>query len=221
MGRQLGVTDFADERGSVLAVDEPVRILPGVEAGGAKRDFVQGLILSVMFLCTAVYRAENGQGTWRYAAGTAVTVVACTVGSAYRYGDGDHFTRQSWIAAFLLAVLTFGTAPASRRRHTPRMLTGLGTISYSVYLVHTLLRSGVLHRAAAPVRADPPLHRSAESGLVPQTGTPHAATETSAPAEPPGEVRLLTRVCPTPHRRRHRHRSTIGGASLRSVGSPR
>ncbi|WP_328769902.1 acyltransferase family protein [Streptomyces sp. NBC_00286] len=97
------------------------------------------VILAVMFLGTAVYRAENGQSTWRYAAGTAVIVVACAVGSAYRYGDGDHFTRRGWILAFLLAVLTFSAGLLSRRRRIPRMLTGLGTISYSVYLVHPVL----------------------------------------------------------------------------------
>ncbi|MCX4697069.1 acyltransferase [Streptomyces sp. NBC_01604] len=97
------------------------------------------VILAVMFLGTAVHRAENGRSTWRYAAGTAVVVVACAVGSAYRYGDGDHFTRRGWIAAFLLAVLTFGAGLACRRRRVPRLLTGLGTISYSVYLVHPVL----------------------------------------------------------------------------------
>ncbi|MEW1719749.1 acyltransferase [Streptomyces sp. NPDC093109] len=97
------------------------------------------VILAVVFLGTAVYRAENGQNTWRCAAGTAGVVVACAVGSAYRYGDGDHFTRRGWIVAFLLAVLTFGAGLAWRRRRVPRMLTGWGTISYSVYLVHPVL----------------------------------------------------------------------------------
>jgi peptidoglycan/LPS O-acetylase OafA/YrhL len=97
------------------------------------------VILAVMFLGTAVYRAEKGQSTWRHAAGTAVMVVTCAVGSAYWYGGDDHFTRRGWIVAFLLAVLTFGAALASRRQCTPRVLTGLGTISYSVYLVHPVL----------------------------------------------------------------------------------
>ncbi|MEV7090121.1 acyltransferase [Streptomyces sp. NPDC093085] len=97
------------------------------------------VILAVMFLGTAVYRAENGQNTWRNATCTAFVVVACSVGSAYWYGDGSHFTRRGWIAAFLLAGLTFGVALALRRLWIPRWLTGLGTISYSVYLVHPVL----------------------------------------------------------------------------------
>ncbi|WP_405613526.1 acyltransferase family protein [Streptomyces sp. NBC_00076] len=97
------------------------------------------VILAVMFLGTAVHRAESGQSTWRCTARTAVIVVACAVGSAYWYGDDDHFTRRGWVIAFLLAVLTFGAGLLSRRRRIPRMLTGLGTISYSVYLVHPVL----------------------------------------------------------------------------------
>ncbi|MFI1702243.1 acyltransferase family protein [Streptomyces bobili] len=97
------------------------------------------VILTVMFLGTTAYRAENGQCTWRFAAGTTVIVAACAVGSAYCWGDGDHFTRRGWIVAFLLAVLTFSAGMTLRSRCLPRVLTGLGTISYSVYLMHPVL----------------------------------------------------------------------------------
>lgn len=97
------------------------------------------VILAVMFLGTAVYRAEQGHSSWRSAACAVVTVLACAVGSAYAYGDSGNFTRRGWIAAFLLAVSTFAAGLAWRRRRLPRLLIGLGTISYSVYLVHPVL----------------------------------------------------------------------------------
>lgn len=97
------------------------------------------VILAVMFLGTAVYRAEHGQSSWRFAACTAAVVVTCAVGSAYVHGDGSQFTRRGWIVAFLLAVLTFGVGLALRRRRIPRPLVRLGMISYSVYLVHPVL----------------------------------------------------------------------------------
>ncbi|MEU0026106.1 acyltransferase [Streptomyces sp. NPDC006335] len=97
------------------------------------------VILAVMFLGTAVYRAGHGQSTWRRTAAAAVLVVVCAVGSASWSGTDDHFARRGWIVAFLLAVLTFAVGLATRRRRVPRILTGLGTISYSVYLVHPLL----------------------------------------------------------------------------------
>ncbi|MGW3666677.1 acyltransferase family protein [Streptomyces sp. NPDC005141] len=97
------------------------------------------VILAVMFLGSAVHRAERGESTWLGTAFTAVVVLICAVGSGYGHGDGAHFARRGWIAAFLLAVLTFGAGLALRRLRFPRWLTGLGTISYSVYLVHPVL----------------------------------------------------------------------------------
>ncbi|WP_308404430.1 acyltransferase family protein [Streptomyces sp. ATCC 21386] len=82
---------------------------------------------------------DTGQSSWTWAGCAAALVVACAVGSAYVDGDGGHFTRRAWIVSFLLAVVTFGIGLALRRRRIPRLLTFLGTISYSVYLVHPLL----------------------------------------------------------------------------------
>ena len=100
------------------------------------------VILAVMFLGSAVHRAERGWSSRRCVACTAAVVVACAVGSAMWNGHGPggaQFTRRGWIVAFLLAVLTFGTGLALRRRRVPRWLTWLGTVSYSVYLVHPVL----------------------------------------------------------------------------------
>ncbi|MEU5045358.1 acyltransferase family protein [Streptomyces griseorubiginosus] len=118
------------------------------------------VILAVMFLGTTVHRAEKGQCSWVFAAGTAVVVSACAVGSAYWWGDGDHFTRRGWITAFILALITFGAGTAVRNRCLPRVLTGLGTISYSVYLVHPILLS-VIDSTVGRRRHDSPVLEAA------------------------------------------------------------
>ncbi|MET8170223.1 acyltransferase [Streptomyces sp. NPDC005329] len=118
------------------------------------------VILAVMFLGTAVHRAEHDGSGLRGVAGTAAVVVACAVGSAYRYGDGAHSTRRGWILAFLMAALTFGAGLAARHRRVPRPLTALGTISYSVYLVHPVLLA-VSDRTIGRWRHDVPVLEAA------------------------------------------------------------
>ncbi|MEV0220584.1 acyltransferase [Streptomyces sp. NPDC050704] len=151
------------------------------------------VILAVMFLGTAVYRAENGQSTWSHAAGTAVVVVACAVGSAYGYGDGDHFTRRGWIVAFLLAVLTFGAGLTLRRRRLPRPLTGLGTISYSVYLVHPVLLAVIDSTIGRRRQDHPALEVAFFAVLLPLCLLTHRYVE--APSQTWGR-RLARRVQP-------------------------
>ncbi|WP_340374598.1 acyltransferase [Streptomyces sp. SS7] len=101
------------------------------------------VILAVMFLGTAVHRAEHGQSSRRAAVCAAGVVVLCAVGSAWWYGDGHFFTRRGWITAFLLALLTFAAGFAVRRRRIPRAPAALGVISYSVYLLHPVLLTAV------------------------------------------------------------------------------
>ena len=135
------------------------------------------VILAVMFLGTAVYRADRQQTSRRLATGTAVVVITCAVGSAYRFGDGDHFTRRGWITAFVLAVLTFGAALALRHRRFPRPLTALGTISYSVYLVHPVLLAVIDHTVGRQQRDSPVLLAAFFLVLLPLCALTHRYIE--------------------------------------------
>jgi peptidoglycan/LPS O-acetylase OafA/YrhL len=100
------------------------------------------VILAVMFLGTAVYRAEHAQIPRRSAAWATAMVLACALGCAYGYSENT-FNRRGWTVAFTLAALTFLAALALRHRHLPRLLTGLGMISYSIYLLHPVLLSTI------------------------------------------------------------------------------
>jgi len=149
------------------------------------------VILAVMFLGTAVHRAEKQQISRRLATGTAVVVIVCAVGSAYRFGDGGYFTRRGWIAAFVLAVLTFGAALALRHRRIPRPLTALGTISYSVYLVHPVLLAVIDHILGRQQRDSPTLLAAFFLVLLPLCALTHRYIE--APSQAWGRRYALTR----------------------------
>jgi peptidoglycan/LPS O-acetylase OafA/YrhL len=85
------------------------------------------LLLAVMFAGTVVYRAQHGQLD-RRAAGTALAVTAGAV---------------AWAAVAPLTaaavVVTFAVAFALRARGVPRVLVWLGSISYSLYLLHVIV----------------------------------------------------------------------------------
>ena len=94
------------------------------------------IVLSTMFSGTAVYRAEQRQTRRRSAIGVAVLVPALSVAAALVW-DTPASGRQ-WAIVVLAAWATFGVAMLARARRVPRPLRVLGTISYSLYLLHPL-----------------------------------------------------------------------------------
>jgi peptidoglycan/LPS O-acetylase OafA/YrhL len=103
-------------------------------------------ILALMFTGTVFYRAEQGQYPWRRAIAVGVIVLglAITAGlwHSRAWGMSAHaelLWSRRWFSAFGLAGLTFGAGLAFRHVRWPRVLTWLGLISYSVYLLHPLV----------------------------------------------------------------------------------
>ncbi|MER6583387.1 acyltransferase [Nonomuraea sp. NPDC001023] len=91
-------------------------------------------ILAVMFTGTAIRRWESGQGSlWPVAlAASLVTVAPVRALSA-----GWWWVQPDvWGTTVALAGLTFAAGLAWRARRVPAVLTWLGLMSYSLYLVH-------------------------------------------------------------------------------------
>ncbi len=102
-------------------------------------------ILSVMFTGTALYRAERGQITRRSAAlACGLVLTGVTVAGIWhaRLGmspDQAKSFQVYWPGSILLAAVTFTLGWAVRHRRIPRWLSGLGAISFSLYLLHPVL----------------------------------------------------------------------------------
>ncbi len=109
-------------------------------------------ILALMFTGTMFYRAERGQYPWRRAIAVGVSVLGLAIAAglwhSHAWGMDAHtelLWERRWVSSFLLAGLTFGAGLAFRHVRWPRALTGLGLISFSVYLLHPLVIEAYYH----------------------------------------------------------------------------
>src|SRR5580700_8242843 len=103
-------------------------------------------ILALMFTGTMLYRAERGQYSWRKAIAIAVGVLGLAIAAGVWHHNpgnmsahGQFVWERTWFMSVFVAGLTFGIGLAFRHVTWPRILTWLGLISYSVYLLHPAL----------------------------------------------------------------------------------
>ncbi|WP_051830077.1 MULTISPECIES: acyltransferase family protein [Streptomyces] len=100
------------------------------------------LIFATMFAGTVLHRLEHGGIDRLPALLCCAFVIVCGVTVGYLYDQGTalwHTWTESWMAfsfAYLAAWAVFAAGLLLRRRRFPRWLSGLGTISFSVYLLH-------------------------------------------------------------------------------------
>ncbi|MET8540506.1 acyltransferase [Kitasatospora sp. NPDC004799] len=100
------------------------------------------LIFATMFAGTVLYRLEHGQLDRLPALLCCAFVIVTGVAVGYLYNRDTalwHTWTPSWesfSSAYLAAWALFAAAMLLRRRRFPRWLSGLGTISFSVYLLH-------------------------------------------------------------------------------------
>jgi peptidoglycan/LPS O-acetylase OafA/YrhL len=104
------------------------------------------LLFSIMFTGTVMYRVTTGEVSGRvgwsvvaFAVAVSVLVHFIHVESRIEPLAGARVSWQTESLTFVLALGAFVIAMALRQRAFPRVLSFFGRISYSLYLVHTLV----------------------------------------------------------------------------------
>ncbi|MFF2195020.1 acyltransferase family protein [Streptomyces sp. NPDC058157] len=118
--------------------------------GNARAPFFETtLIFATMFAGTAIYRMQHGQIDRLFGAVCCGFVLFAGLAAGYMYNRGPALDR-SWTAGwngfvlpYFAAWLTFGIGMLLRNAAFPKVLTWLGAISYSVYVVHLPVLHGV------------------------------------------------------------------------------
>jgi len=99
-------------------------------------------IFALMFMGTALYRAESGQYSWRRTLPAVIFVFGLLLVAELWHVSPEARSfvaiRQS-VNSLEAAGLTFAIAMLCRNRKVPRALAWLGLVSYSVYLLHPAL----------------------------------------------------------------------------------
>jgi peptidoglycan/LPS O-acetylase OafA/YrhL len=96
------------------------------------------LLLAVMFAGTVVYRVQHGQIS-RPAAAAALATVAVALSCGNWLASGDPAQLRLWITNTVAVGGTFAVAFALRDRPMPRVLTWLGSVSFSLYVLHLVV----------------------------------------------------------------------------------
>ncbi|MER7756528.1 acyltransferase [Kitasatospora sp. NPDC097643] len=114
------------------------------------------MIFATMFAGTALYRAENRQIDRLQAVLYCGFVIAAGIAVAWMYNrngmENNTWTAgpRAWAGSFVGAWITFGIGMALRKRRFPRVLTWLGTISFSLYLLHVPLLHTLRYQLHVP-----------------------------------------------------------------------